>query len=513
MKDPLQHHTKQLDFLKAKRDLKIIFFASFVIHVIGVAMMTTYIILSLGLDVVLKSLNFSAPIILSSFIISFFIFFWLHHNLIKFFFLKKEINITELQKEVLNFPKIPIFGFMAWVLAGISTGYWLIIQNLAPFHSVIVHIVFSTFLSGSLAGILQLNVTEVILQRNLFPYLLKGTRISKLSGIIKVPSHIRILLLTFTTAIFPCLFIYFLYELNETSGELLLFVLAFTVFNALWQSVFLLGSISQPIGQIAGKLQRFHKGELEENSKPIWRTDALGQFSEMFDDLVSSIQERDFIRSTFSRYLDPSLVNDILNGRHELGGSDVDASVMFADIRGFTTLSEHLNPHDVVELLNGYFEAMVQEITSADGIPDKFLGDGLMAIWGVPGGDPNHAQKSCQAAIAMLTRLKFVNKIRKQNNLSEIKIGIGIHSGPVIAGNIGSKKKMEYTVIGDTVNISSRIEGMCKILQADLVISNTVYEKLSVGLQAQFTFAGSEQLRGRSEYTELYSYQTPVDIS
>jgi len=233
----------------------------------------------------------------------------------------------------------------------------------------------------------------------------------------------------------------------------------------------------------------------------------------MFDELVRSIHERDFIRSTFNRYLDPSLVDDILNGHNELGGSDVEASVMFADIRGFTTLSEHLNPQDVVTLLNSYFEDMVQEITAADGIPDKFLGDGLMAIWGVPSGDPKHAQKSCQAAIAMLERLKVVNKNRIQKGLVEIKVGIGIHSGPVIAGNIGSKKKMEYTVIGDTVNTSSRIEGMCKVLQKDLVISGTVYKKLSVDMQAQFIFAGSEQLRGRTESTDLYTYQRNPEIS
>lgn len=495
------------DFICAKKDLIFIFLSAFVIHSIGVVIMTSYITLALGLEVILQSLNFVAPVIIGGFLLSFVIFSWMHGNLLRYFFSDKDVEITALQKEILNFPKISILGFLIWVFAGLAISFWLIVNNLAPLQSIIVHITFATFLSGSLVAILQLNTTEVIVQFHLYPFLLKGTRISGIKGIIKVPTYIRIMLLIFTTAILPSLFIYFLYELNETSGGLLLYALAFTIFNAVWQGYFLLRAISQPIGQIAGKLERFRKGELELNSKPIWRTDALGQFSEMFDDLVSSIQERDFIRSTFSRYLDPSLVNDILNGRHELGGSDIEASVMFADIRGFTTLSEHLKPQDVVELLNAYFEDMVQEITAADGIPDKFLGDGLMAIWGVPGGDPNHAQKSCQAAIAMIERLKIVNQARLAQGLIEIKVGIGIHAGPVIAGNIGSKKKMEYTVIGDTVNTSSRIEGMCKTLNADLVISSTVYEKLSTALQAHFVFASSEQLRGRTRVTDLYTYQ------
>lgn len=113
---------------------------------------------------------------------------------------------------------------------------------------------------------------------------------------------------------------------------------------------------------------------------------------------------------------------------------------MFADIRGGTHLSENLDPQTVVELLNNYFEEMVLEITSYDGIPDKFPGDGLLAVWGVPRATTDHGLKACQAALAMLKRLELLNEQRLQLNQITIKIGIGIHSGKLIAGNIVSKK-------------------------------------------------------------------------
>ncbi len=493
-------------FKKAFKDLRYIFISSFLIHLIGAFMVDVYIIIALGWDIADQEKGFIIPVIASGFIISFIAFYLMHKNLIGYFYFKKDVSIELLQQEILNFPKMSVFGFGIWALAGLVFIVRLIHIEAASTESIVLHISFASFLSGSIVAILQLNITESLVQRNLFPFLLGSTRISEIKNIIKIPSYIRIQLLVITTAILPSVFIYLLYEKNEASGAILLYVLAFTVFNAFWQGGFLLRAISQPIGQIAGKLERFRNGELEEQSKPLWRTDALGEFSEMFDDMVSSINERDFIRDTFSRYIDPSLVDDILNGGDQLGGSDIEASIMFADIRGFTSLSEQLRPEEVVELLNGYFEDMVQEIAANDGIPDKFLGDGLMAVWGVPGGDPNHAQKSCQAAIAMLDRLKKVNESRTQKGEKTLRIGIGIHSGPVIAGNIGSKKKMEYTVIGDTVNTSSRIEGMCKTLAADLLISSEVYEKLSKAMQSKFTFAKAEQLRGRSSETQLYRY-------
>lgn len=497
-------NSQEKSFQQARKDLRLIFIASFLIHLIGMILMMGYVSLALGSNLLLESLNISLPLIGVGFVLSFISFAYLHRNVSRYFLLGQSRPLLKLQREALNFPKISVLGFLVWTIVGFFLSLWFIKAQLAPLQAIIVHVGLASFFSGSLVAILQFNLTESILQRHLFPHLLSGYRLSQISKIIKVPTYMRIMLMLVTTAILPCMFIFLLYTLDESSGTLLLYILAFTVFNALWQGGFLLRNISQPIGLIAGKLKRFREGELEEGSQPIWRTDGIGQFSEMFDDLVASIKERDFIRSTFNRYLDPSLVDNILNGEQALGGSEKDVSVMFADIRGFTTISEQLHPVEVVELLNHYFEEMVQEIIATDGIPDKFLGDGLLAVWGLSNADQNHAQKCCTAALAMLDSLQVINQSRLDKNQAIIEIGIGIHAGSVIAGNIGSQKKMEYTVIGDTVNTSSRLEGLCKQFKKPLLISGEVYQQLSPALQAKFEFLVSKALRGKQHETPIY---------
>lgn len=479
--------------------------------------MLFYSILAFGPSLISENFMMAIPAILLAFIISLILFFRTNKELSFYFFLKQPKNQLALQKEVLNYPFMSLVGFLSWAIVGLLVSLGMIRQELAPLQSIVLHVGLSTLLSGSLVAIFQLNIAETILEKNVMTHLLQGTRISSIPNIIRIPTYLRIQLLVITNSIGPCLFILFIYLYDRENLSLLLFILALTVFNGLWQGGFLLKNISQPIGQISGKLNRFRKGELEENPKAIFRTDALGEFSEMFDDLVKSIHERDFIRSTFNRYLDPSLVDDILNGRHELGGSEIEASVMFADIRGFTSMSEELSPAEVVELLNNYFEEMVQEITTTNGIPDKFLGDGLLAVWGVPKADIDHAVKACISAISMLDRLDFINRERRNKQLPIIEIGIGIHSGSVIAGNIGSRKKMEYTVIGDTVNTSSRLEGLTKTLGSPLLISGEVYDALPEHLKAKFEFTLSRQLRGKQKETRIYLYkpaaQTKPEIS
>ncbi len=472
--------------------------------------MLFYSILAFGPSLISENFMMAVPAILIAFIISFILFFRTNKNLSQYFFLKQTKPQLELQKEVLNYPFMSFVGFVSWAIVGLLVSFGMYHQELAPLQSIILHVGLSTLLSGSLVAIFQLNIAETILEKHVLPHLLKGTRISSIPNIIRLPTYIRIQLLVITNSIGPSLFILFIYLYDRENLSLLLFILALTVFNGLWQGGFLLRNISQPIGQISGKLTRFRKGELEENPKPIFRTDALGEFSEMFDDLVDSIHERDFIRSTFNRYLDPNLVDDILNGRHELGGSEIEASVMFADIRGFTSMSEQLSPAEVVDLLNNYFEQMVQEITTTNGIPDKFLGDGLLAVWGVPKAEDDHAVKACLSAISMLDRLAFINKERSEKQLPIIEIGIGIHSGSVIAGNIGSRKKMEYTVIGDTVNTSSRLEGLTKTLGSPLIISGEVFDALPEHLKAKFEFSLSRQLRGKQKETRIYLYKTQM---
>ncbi|MFQ5559288.1 MAG: adenylate/guanylate cyclase domain-containing protein, partial [Nitrospinota bacterium] len=154
-------------------------------------------------------------------------------------------------------------------------------------------------------------------------------------------------------------------------------------------------------------------------------------------------------------------------------------SILFADIRGFTSISEGLPAKDVVWILNRYLPEMVEVIFEHKGTVDKFIGDAIMAFWGAPVRDENHALNSVNTAVEMFRRLEGLNLGPfKEKGLPEVRIGIGIHTGTVVLGNIGSEKKLDYTVIGDNVNIASRLEGLTKTYGISVLITEETFMEL-----------------------------------
>lgn len=178
-------------------------------------------------------------------------------------------------------------------------------------------------------------------------------------------------------------------------------------------------------------------------------------------------------RANYSRFMPEYVVRQLLNNpdSFRLGGINQTITVLFADIRGFTTLSEHENPEKVVRLLNKYFTAMTEIIFEFGGTLDKYIGDGLMALFGAPNAAPDDAKRALQSAVAMQKRLLILNKELKEDGFPEVQIGIGLHTGEATIGYIGSEKRSEYTAIGDTVNLASRLEANAK--GGQILISDT----------------------------------------
>jgi adenylate cyclase len=203
--------------------------------------------------------------------------------------------------------------------------------------------------------------------------------------------------------------------------------------------------------------------------------DELERLTTDFNAMVQGLKERDRLRDTFGRYVTRQVAEHLMKGNMNLGGELVPVTVLFSDIRSFTSISESMEPRALLDFLNVYFSGMVESVMRHHGVVDKFIGDAIMAVFGAPVPEPEDALHAVQCALEMRGKLTQINVAFKARGLPEIRTGIGLHYGQVVAGNMGHVERMEYTVIGDTVNVASRLEGMTKELKSDIVMSESLY--------------------------------------
>lgn len=195
--------------------------------------------------------------------------------------------------------------------------------------------------------------------------------------------------------------------------------------------------------------------------------------------VIEDISSEKRLKSTMSRYMDPGIADRLVaSGAELLGGQNVEATVLFADIRGFTTLTEQLGAQGTVALLNEYFTLMVDCIQQEEGMLDKFIGDAIMAAFGIPVSHEDDADRAVRASIAMMETLNKWNRQRTSEGKLPVNIGIGLNTDSVVSGNIGSNKRMDFTIIGDGVNLASRLESACKQYGARILISEFTMRKL-----------------------------------
>jgi adenylate cyclase len=266
-------------------------------------------------------------------------------------------------------------------------------------------------------------------------------------------------------------------------------------------------TLTRPIKALVTLTREIAKGNFNIAVKPKGR-DEIAELTKSFGQMATGLAERDKLKETFNKFHSKEIAEAILSGEIKLGGNRQQATVFFSDIRSFTSISEELEAEQVVEMLNEYMTAMVEEITAHHGVVDKYVGDAIMAIWGVPMSKPEDTWNAVRASLAMRMRLEKFNQERIQKGKKPICIGMGLHSGELIAGNIGSNQKMEYTVIGDTVNTASRVESLTKEFGTDMLISDSVYEKVKDKLIVE---AVSASVKGKAKALKAYKVKGYYD--
>jgi len=195
---------------------------------------------------------------------------------------------------------------------------------------------------------------------------------------------------------------------------------------------------------------------------------------------ISEELARRKLKKIFDVYVHPSVIDQMLQSpeKFHLRGERKELSVFFSDIRGFTGISEGLEPEELVHFLNEYLTPMTEIILAHNGTVDKYIGDAIMGFWGAPLPDPNHPERACESALQMTAKLKELQKGWVKRDLPAIQIGIGINTGQVSVGNMGSKRRLNYTVMGDEVNLASRLEGLCKEYGCSIIIGSNTARKV-----------------------------------
>ena len=195
--------------------------------------------------------------------------------------------------------------------------------------------------------------------------------------------------------------------------------------------------------------------------------------------MIEDISSEKRMKSTMSRYMDPGIANQLLeDGADIMGGQDTTATLLFSDLRSFTNITESLGAQGTVKLLNEYFEIMVECISEQGGMLDKFIGDAIMAAFGLPISHDDDEDRGVKAGINMISRLWKWNEAREKDGKPPLDMGLGLNTDKIVAGNIGSQKRMDYTMIGDGVNLAARLESACKQYNARILISDFTFKKL-----------------------------------
>jgi adenylate cyclase len=275
--------------------------------------------------------------------------------------------------------------------------------------------------------------------------------------------------------------------------------------GALLVGMSLANGIIKPVRALVDAMHRVLRGDLRHRAQ-LDRGDEIGFLARAFNDMVAGLQEREHIKNTFGRFVSRDVAEAVLDGRVPLGGERLDVSILFQDIRGFTALSEKLDPATLLRVLNQFFTEVVAAVEAEGGMVKQFTGDGVMALFGAPQARTDHCERAVRAAVGIVDRLESVNILLESQGVPALRIGVGVHTGEVVAGLIGPDERVEYGVVGEPVNLASRVEGLTRDLAATILVSKDIAARL--GPQFRLGRAALLPVKGRAQPVEVVEVLT-----
>jgi adenylate cyclase len=260
--------------------------------------------------------------------------------------------------------------------------------------------------------------------------------------------------------------------------------------------------------QLAEGARRIGEGDYTHRVK-MNQEDEMGLLAASFNHMSEGLAERDQVRDLLGKVVSPAVATELLGKGVALGGEEREVTVLFSDLRNFTAMSETLSPREMLEILNLYFTRMSAIVEKHGGIVDKYVGDAMMALFGAPLVNPDDADNAMATALDMCAALDELNRQWRIEGRPIIGIGIGIHTDVVVAGNMGSKTRLNYTVIGDGVNLASRLEGLTKMPEYEtrIIVSNSTLAKAKK--RYRIRRLGEVAVKGKQKSTEIFALLGP----
>jgi len=406
---------------------------------------------------------------------------------------------------------------LPWFGAAISGGAWFMgamvfLISLAttgrPMNAQLFwHLPISFGVSGFIATTQGFFLIEWTSHWGLFPIFFRDARPDRLKGIHPISLRMRGFMWAISASVCPIgslLLLLFAPPSPGTNPQSFgVFVAVIGVAFALFSAWLIGRSVAQPVDELRVAAQSVTQGQLDVQV-PLRRADEFGALIGEFNRMVTELREKERLRQTFGAHVGRKAAEEILTRDPGLGGTEQEITVMFVDIRSFTARSAHLSPTAAVGLLNEFLREMVEAVEGEHGgMINKFLGDGFMALFGIGSNIGNHADEALAAADSIQRTMAELNKARSARGEDSIQIGIGINTGPAIVGSIGSPERMEFTVIGNTVNVASRIEALNKTLGTSLLISKTTRDALQK--MAQLRALPPQSVKGVDELVEVFT--------
>ena len=407
---------------------------------------------------------------------------------------------------------------IGWTMAGLIWGvfYPLVTGIFEPSHAL--RMVFGiNIVAGTAATVFVFFAVESQWRKRL-PHFFPEGGVTDVPGVPRLPVRVRLLVISLLLSVIPVGVLGVL-AWNRARAALeappatadtivsnLLVSVVFLAVAAIVVSVvislFVSRSVAEPLGRLANAMAEVGRGDLTVRC-PVVSNDEIGTVTEGFNHMMQGLAEREFLRETFGKYVSQEIRDEILAGRVALEGQLREATILFADLRDFTPWVEASDPREVVRDLNAYFTEMETAIRNHGGLVLQYIGDEIEAVFGAPVTQPRHPEHAVRAALEMRERLAAWNAARQRTGRPPLRNGIGVHTGVVLAGNIGSADRLSYALVGDPVNVASRIQGLTKELATDVLVSGTTRARLNGGVALRAL--PSVRVKGRAAEIEVYA--------